>query len=202
MAVVDPHLPRPTFDAVLLAAGRSERMGRDKAVLAGGWGGVLWERQWSLLASIGAAHRWLSVRPDQTWVPPGVATLRDDQPGEGPLAGVLAGWQVSTCTHLVVLAVDLPRLPAEWLVDLAGRCKEQIGSVGRHPDGRYEPLAALYPRAWESRWRDAFTRGERSLQRLLDDEAKQGRLAVRGIRDDESRWFGNLNTPDDLARMR
>lgn len=192
-------IPVAVFDAVLLAAGRSERMGRDKALIPGSWGPALWQRQWRLLESAAPRRRWLSVRPEQTWVPADVATVLDPERGGGPLAGILAAWDVSTASHLLVLAVDLPLLPDGWFTTLRARCGPDTGAAGRHPDGRFEPLAAIYPRAWRDRWIAAFHAGARSLQRLLAAETEAGRLWLHSIAPAETRWFANLNTPADLT---
>ena len=60
-------VPRP-FSAVVLAAGYSKRMGRDKALLPAPADGVpLWDRQRRVLAEAGAAEIFLSARDGQRW---------------------------------------------------------------------------------------------------------------------------------------
>src|SRR6187402_1343913 len=104
------------FSAVLLAAGQSSRMGRDKALLEME-GRLLWERQRDLLVELGAAEIFLSARADQEWAkkPRGFKTvLHDANPGCGPLAGITAALERSSTAHLVVLAIDLPRVTEPW----------------------------------------------------------------------------------------
>ena len=55
-----------SFSAVLLAAGRSTRMGIDKALIEVS-GRPLWSRQRDVLADAGAAEIFLSARPEQRW---------------------------------------------------------------------------------------------------------------------------------------
>jgi len=191
----DPIL---TFDAVLLAGGRSRRMGSDKALLTTPSGELLWQRQWRLLGEAGAGRRWLSVRADQTWVPPAVPTVRDLQPDAGPLAGVIAAWEESAATHLLVLAVDLPVLPVTWLIRLKQRARPGCGVAGRHPEGHFEPLAAVYPRSWLPLWVEALNQGATGLQRLLHAALESDRLQVEPIGPADAPWFHNLNTPGDL----
>src|ERR1044071_3415473 len=76
-----------SFSAVLLAAGRSTRMGRDKALLEID-GVPLWQRQRDVLSQSGAADVFLSVRPEQDWARAGkfAGLLFDDLPNAGPMA--------------------------------------------------------------------------------------------------------------------
>jgi len=187
-----------TFDAVLLAGGRSRRMGSDKALLATPSGEPLWQRQWKLLGEAGAGRRWLSVRVDQAWVPPDVLTVRDSQPDAGPLAGVIAAWEASAATYLLVLAVDLPDLPAGWMIRLRQLARPDCGVAGRHPGGQFEPLAAVYPRSWLPQWAGALRQGNSGLQRLLLEAFEGERLHAEAIRPEEAPWFHNLNSPVDL----
>src|SRR4051812_7329223 len=98
-----------SFSAVVLAAGRSTRMGRDKASLEVD-GVPLWRRQRDLLAAAGASEIFLSVRPDQIWARDALASggfaaeLHDAMPSAGPLSGFTAALERTTHSHLAVLA--------------------------------------------------------------------------------------------------
>lgn len=92
----------------------------------------------------------------------------------------------------MVLAVDLPRLQAEWFAGLMGKCAPSVGIVGRR-GGYYEPLAAIYPRemmwlAWE-----ALARGDYALQRWIAGGVRDGLLRVVDIVDSQAEWFENWN---------
>lgn len=188
------------FDAVVLAAGRSIRMGRDKALLPAPPAGTmpLWERQWSVLREAGARHIYLSARPEQAWAQsargkPGFSgLLYDALPDCGPLVGITAAVERANGAHVMVLAVDLPRLQAEWFAGLMGKCAPSVGIVGRR-GGYYEPLAAIYPRemmwlAWE-----ALARGDYALQRWIAGGVRDGLLRVVDIVDSQAEWFENWN---------
>lgn len=184
------------FSAVLLAAGQSSRMGRDKALLESE-GLRLWERQRDLLVGLGALEVFLSARPDQAWAknPAGFkAVLHDANPGCGPLAGITAALERASTSHVVVLAIDLPRLPLEWFEGLLGGCSAGVGAVGRNGDF-FEPLAAIYPReflplAWE-----ALAAGRFGLQPLLSQAVSARLMNLTEITADERPWFENWNTP-------
>lgn len=178
---------------VVLAGGRSRRMGREKALLEVN-GEPLWQRQMRVLREAGVAEVWLSARPEQTWAVTGGAdgVVHDAIPDAGPLAGIVAALHAMRGTHLAVLAVDLPRMEPAWLRTLVGRCRLGFGGVGRR-GGFFEPLAAIYPREILAAAEAALTSGERSLQRLLAAEAE--RFAVVEIGAEEAAWFENWNEP-------
>lgn len=188
-----------TFDAVLLAGGRSSRMGRDKACLPLPDGRLLWQRQSRLLKEAGARAVFLSVRADQEWAAGVPHCVHDRIEGAGPLAGIVAALERSCATHLIVLAVDLPRLPLEWLTTLIARCGASLGACGCRGEGVFEPLASVIPTAWKLEWLGALERGERSLQQLFGQARQRGVLSVHTLNEEEELWFHNVNRPEDLS---
>ncbi|WP_235564050.1 molybdenum cofactor guanylyltransferase [Arthrobacter sp. Soil763] len=141
------------FDAVILAGGRSSRLGGvPKAQLTVG-GVSLLER--ALQAAAGA-RRTVVVGPDPGGLPPGVLSCREDPPFSGPAAALAAGLSAlaagpdarPAAPLTLVLACDMPRAAAavqSLLAALAGpgaiRCD---GAVAVSADGRIQPLAAVY----------------------------------------------------------
>jgi molybdopterin-guanine dinucleotide biosynthesis protein A len=179
------------FSAVLLAAGRSSRMGTDKALLRTE-GRALWQRQVEVLRAAGAREIFLSARPEQDWVPVDMKVVQDAAPDVGPLAGIASALALCSDGHLAVLAVDLAKMQSAWFAQLLARCAPGIGAVSRR-SGFYEPLAAIYPRELLPAAEAALTRGEYSLQHLLTAAATQ--FNVREITDQEADWFENWNEP-------
>ena len=188
-----------SLTGVVLAAGRSTRMGSDK--LPAPDGGPMWARQRDVLAGAGAEEILLSARPEQPWVAQAkgfAALVVDGFSVGGPIIGVTAALERATHPHLAVLAIDLPKLPAAWFAALREDCAPGIGAVGRHGDF-FEPLAAIYPRelkwlAWE-----ALAKGEYSLQKLVAAGIAAGLLRERKIGPAETPWFENRNGPDAAA---
>ncbi|MBL9189576.1 MAG: molybdenum cofactor guanylyltransferase [Opitutaceae bacterium] len=189
-------LPTPT-SAVLLAAGRSVRMGRDKALLEVE-GAPLWRRQRAVLAASGAGEILLSARVDQPWVAEAArefaAVVTDPVADAGPLAGIVASLAVAKAPHLAVLAIDLPRMDVGWFATLGARCAPGCGAVGRRGEF-FEPLAAIYPREITPLARAALARGERSLQHLLAAAEAAGLMQAVEISAAEVALFQNWNEP-------
>lgn len=99
------------FHGVVLAGGRSSRMGTDKAGLS--WRGrPLLEHMQDLLAQAGAG-RILVSGPYA-----GADVIADQQPGLGPLGGVLTLAQTQDDGVYLLVPVDMPLLTAALLRQL------------------------------------------------------------------------------------
>ena len=166
---------------VVIAGGRSTRMGRDKARLRID-DVPLWRRQQRVLAAAGARPVLFALRAGQRRFAPGLAVVRDTRSGIGPIAGVHAALAACESEWLAVLAVDLPRVEAAWFRKLARLCGPGQGAVGISREGFFEPFAAIYPRAVlpEVERAVAAEQGSRSLQPLLRELMARG--AMRAVR--------------------
>ncbi len=178
---------------LVLAGGRSRRMGRDK--------GSIQIEGTSLLDL--ARRRLASVVPEVL-----VAARREgdglvmDGPGRGPAAGLLGAAAHRPGCALLVLACDLP-----WAgLPLLRALLSESGVDWAVPRwrGRLEPLCALYgPEALVALERRVAA-GDFSLRGLAREET----LRVRYLEDrelkrlgDPSRLFFNVNTPEDLHQL-
>jgi molybdopterin-guanine dinucleotide biosynthesis protein A len=132
------------FSAVILAGGKSSRMGRDKARLEVD-GEPLLARQIQLMRAIGAREIFISGRADGDYAEFGCPVVRDEWPGAGPLAGMAAALAAVAAPLLLVLAVDMPHMKGECLQWLLAGCTETTGAIPR-VNGQSEPLAAFYPK--------------------------------------------------------
>jgi molybdopterin-guanine dinucleotide biosynthesis protein A len=190
---VNASTPCPASRAVsglVLAGGRSRRMGVDKALLEVA-GQPLWQRQRDLLLAAGVEDVLISARPDQGWSA-GLPVVHDAAPDHSPLGGIVAGLGAARADRLFVLAVDLPRLSPSWLEELWAAATVAGGAVGRWPEGHFEPLAALYPRGVLAEFSAALAARRLALQPLLAQAVAHGHLRVIPLtaarRDDFTNW--------------
>ncbi len=180
--------------AVLLAGGRSSRMGRDKAFLEF-QGEPLWRRQLVTLQRLEPAQIMISGSPRAEWN--GYEIVTDEIVDAGPLAGVAAALQKCATPMLVVLAIDLPQITTDFLRSLLTLCHDARGAVPRAADG-FEPLAAVYPAGCAGLAAAALWSGDFSMQDFIRQSIEQGLLVEREISEEETPLFANLNTPADL----
>lgn len=131
---------------LVLAGGRSTRMGRDKAALVYRGRSQL-DAAWALLAPR-VERCFVSVRPDQVGDPTRAAhpQIVDGAEGVGPAAGLLAAQRAHPQAAWLVLACDLPFLDAASLDHLlAARDPARLATAFRSAhDGLPEPLCAVY----------------------------------------------------------
>jgi molybdenum cofactor guanylyltransferase len=142
----------PVLHGLVLAGGRSSRMGADKAELVHPDGRTLARRAHDLLEDAGCADVMLSLRHDQQ-IPagfadlPGIRIVRDPEDASGgPLSGIIAAMSLHPDADWLVLACDLPRLDTATLRHLIAskRPDEIFLSYRSEFDGLPEPLCALY----------------------------------------------------------
>ena len=180
---------------VILAGGRSSRMGREKPLLDVG-GRPIIER---VVAAVGPCVGETVVvtnRPDLYGFL-GLRLLEDIQHGRGPLAGMLTALRGVSCDAALVVAGDYPFLDA---VTLARIVREDPGEgvVVPEIDGQLQPLCALYAAATAKTIEKSLADGELMVHSLI------ARLPRRVLTQEEfggpaaSRTFLNINTPDDL----
>lgn len=188
----------PKLRGLVLAGGRSSRMGRDKAALVHPDGRTLLRRCHDLLREAGCETIAISLRHDQE-IPAGLdgaEIVRDPEGASlGPIAGIVAGMRLDPAADWLVLACDLPRLDAATLVHLIGskQADEKFLAYRSEFDGLPEPLCTLYSQA--------------ALPVLVQAQADDFRCPRKIlIRNDcrllepvTPRALDNANTPEDWA---
>lgn len=133
------------FSAVILAGGKSSRMGRDKAFIEFR-GQPLLARQTELVRQIGAAEIFISGREGVDYSAFQCRLLQDQFPAAGPLAGITSALDAMHKPLLLVLAVDMANMTGDFLKKLHARCQDGTGAVPLC-DEVIEPLAAFYPKS-------------------------------------------------------
>ena len=189
--------------AVILAGGKSRRMGRDKLALD--FGGM------SLLES--AVERFNSEFSESVYISVGdpekyaqVKALRivDIYPGTGPLSGLHAALATIPAPNdgVFLIAADLPFASAhaaKHIITLRGNSEVCVIKL---PDGRLEPLFAYYSKSLLQRCEDQIKSGDYRMSVLINN------ANVRYVEPQElgaywdEKMIWNINNPDDYARIR
>ena len=132
------------FSVLILAGGRSRRMGRDKALLRVGGRRIidlLIRRYRPLSARVLVASGKRCI-PDLK----GAAQVRDPSWASGPLAGLAAGLAASPTPWILLVTCDqLP--PPEALLTRLWTSRRGVRAVAPVLGGRILPMPALYHRS-------------------------------------------------------
>jgi molybdopterin-guanine dinucleotide biosynthesis protein A len=174
----------PERIGIVLAGGRSSRMGRDKALLD--WQGrPLIEHMLQLLRDAGVARVVVSgARPEYDGI-------GDCEEGGGPLVGLHSACASLPDGEVLVLAVDMPRLPVALLQRLLAA---EAAPCVVYEDFRL-PMRLRLDAAARALLQELAQRPprERSLAHL------QQRLQVVALSASEAEraGLGNVNTPEE-----
>jgi molybdenum cofactor guanylyltransferase len=188
-----PAFSTSDFTAVLLAGGKSSRMGQDKAGLMID-GRALWQRQLAKLEAVGAPEVLISGRTNGPYTASAYRIVEDKDPGLGPLGGIVSAFDAARHSTVLVLAIDLPRMSPMFLSSMLSR----VPIVPRRGE-RFEPLAAVYSPPCLNVFRRRLAERQLSMQDAIRELVERGDLAVCDVTAEEAPLFDNLNTPEDLA---
>lgn len=187
---------------VILAGGKSSRMGRDKAWLSF-FGQPLLTRVAGVVRNV-TGDLWVSGRDpslfgiDAPWLP-------DETPDLGPAGGVLT-MLAATGRACLVVSCDLPFLDEATLERLVATWRQRPATALMTTyriveTGYVESLVAVYDPAGESRLRRHLAQGQRRLSAIFPEECRW-HLDYSREDKDAARPFFNVNAPPDLTRAR
>lgn len=199
------------FSAVILAGGKSSRMGQDKAWLQIN-GESLLTRQIRLVREIGAGEVFISGRANVDYSCFDSRVLYDRLVDAGPLGGIESALAAAASSLLLVLAVDMPKMQAELLRELASRCSESAGAIPR-VNGNIEPLAAYYPKLAVGLIGELFSESEQNqigrerwptpaksprMTRFAEECVKRGMARFVEVTGSATQLFANWNSPEQV----
>jgi len=194
----DPELGAPT-SCVLLAGGKSSRMGTNKALLRFDDGSTVIERIVSRVAPLCSEVLLVTNTPDE-YALLGLPMHADAYPGASSLGGIYTGLLHASQPRALVLSCDLPLLNAEllrYLLSLPFDYDLLMPFIG----SRQQPLHAVYAKTCRPAMKAQIEAGDLKIIRLLD--TLRGRIVNESELQPE--WFAsfrNMNTPEDWESVR
>lgn len=190
IAVFDRTWHLAEASAVILAGGRSSRMGQDKSLLPMN-GAPLIRRIYEQLA-----HRFdeilISTNEPEKYAFLPAKAIPDLVPGRGPLMGIASAAAAAVHERVFVTACDIPVVDLNTvsrMLVLAEDCDcvVPMSFVG------HEPLFAVYRKSVVPAMHDALDAGERRISVIFP------RVRTRFYDLGCAPWYRNLNTREDVA---
>lgn len=187
----------PNSPAVLiLAGGRSTRMGTDKAALTLEGKTLLQRAVDFWRGAMPEAKIYISVgQHSPQELPEGTAAISDLAPNLGPLSGLQAAFHATDATMLYVSAVDMPLLKREALDHLNRHRSGAEDICVFQRKGNPEPLFGCYRRSCINRIDEMLSQGNCRMRDLIDS------LSATLIPLPDETWLTNVNTPEEFTAV-
>lgn len=190
---------------LILAGGKSSRMGKNKALLPIG-------DKTAVERIVQALSEWtdsqvISADEAETYLFTGLPVAVDLHPGEGPLAGLEAGMEKEQADWYLAAACDMPLIRPEVVKYLTGKIKtSEYQAVLPVINGRRQPLLAAYRADCLPVLKNCLSDGERSLKAFFDkinfDIITESDMIEAGIKKEtvEASFF-NMNHPEEYDKL-
>ncbi len=192
-----------SVSGVLLAGGKSLRMGRDKRLLEIG-GMPLFSRVLGVLDEL-FDEVLVSVAETAEGLPPGhYRVVPDLMLGCATLGGLYSALQASQTEWICAVACDMPLIDPQlvrYLIGMRGAHDYVMPMLSTGP----QPMLACYRKTCLTSLHQRLEKKDLRLQGLLEDGSLRGRLVLELelMRiDPQLRSFLNINTPADLEMVR
>ncbi len=180
---------------VILAGGRSSRMGRDKAILEVN-GVTLFQRVLRVFQDLFCCVFIAGDRKDLCRA--GVGYHPDPYPGSS-LGGIYTGLFYSKTPYVFVAPCDMP-YPDSNLIRLINSHREEADVVIPKTPAGLEPCFGLYGRACIEPIRDMLERGLYRIDTLFS-HVQVHYLEVEKLLPEWQRSLKNINTPDEYRSV-
>src|SRR5438132_3015370 len=202
MTEAETNLPaaQPIADAtaVVLAGGKSSRMGRPKSLL-------LFDGEPLIVHIVRALKQMFAetivvAAPEQELPDLPAILVRDEVAYQGPVGGIHYGLKAASGNFCFVTSCDVPFLNLALISHLTSQMSTHDVAVP-YWENRFQPLHAAYRTSVRPLLKEQLDRGELRPVYLFD------KVRTRKIGEDEIRRFDpeglsffNMNTPDDYER--
>ncbi|WP_321532156.1 molybdenum cofactor guanylyltransferase [uncultured Desulfuromonas sp.] len=198
-AILKKRTQQESITGVILAGGKSTRMGRNKALLDLG-GICLIEKTYQTMSTLFPEVILITNTPDE-YAFLNCRSQKDIYPGIGSIAGLHAALSTSDTERIFVVPCDMPFLnPA--LINLLCQTTQTYDAVVPVSDKGMEPLHALYHRRSLQQLEWAITHDDKKLQNFLRNIWTYF-LPVSAYRHipNAQLAFQNINRPEDYAAI-
>jgi molybdopterin-guanine dinucleotide biosynthesis protein A len=187
---------------VLLAGGKSRRMGQDKRFLHVGEM-TLFERSLAVLRSV-FQDVLVVIAQDSPPLQADVPVIRDLVPDCGSLGGLYTGLMQAATSYVFVVACDMPFLDPRAVQYVAGLKHQGDIVMAKRGEG-LQPMHAIYSRRCLPVMEEMLKAHDLKIQKIVRHPTLQVRFITEtelsGI-DPDGRSFLNVNTPSDLEAAR
>lgn len=161
------HLPQ--VKGLILAGGRSTRMGRDKGLIE--WHGLPQRIYLAEMLDTIGIRTFISCRPDQALEMPDQPLIVDKYPDTGPLGAIASAFAEEPSTAWLVVACDMPFLNTSALRFLLDARRPDFAATAfrspAFPDDVPDPMLAIWEPSVMPVLTTCMRKGKRSARHVL-----------------------------------
>ncbi len=185
---------KSTITGIILAGGKSSRMGHDKAML-------LYKNKPFIAHSINAlkplVETILIVGDNKQYDPLGYNRVNDIVKDAGPLSGIVSGLQASATHYNLVVTCDVPLLTTEVLTLLTNAISNTDAIIQLKTQLHEMPLLAIYPKSCLPVLEKSLFSGNRTIKIALEN------CTVKNVVVDSSleKFIENINTKKQFNKL-
>jgi molybdenum cofactor guanylyltransferase len=180
--------------AIVLAGGRSRRMGTDKSMLPIDGRPMIEQICRQLRGTF--AQVLISANDTEKFSFLGLDVIPDRTPDQGPLMAIASALEASGSELNLVVGCDIPRIRLPVVRRLLAEAEGADVIIPVTKDGREQPLFAVYRRSVCPAMNEVLRSGGRRISHIYSS------CRVRFLEFDDPGWFANLNTMTDYERFR
>lgn len=182
---------------IILAGGKSSRMGTDKGLLMLN-GKPMIQHVIDRIEELGLPI--LIVANNSEYAQFGYPVIEDLVKEKGPVGGIYTGLMTSNTESNLIISCDTPNISLELLNQLIDASKDHVVTIAKHK-GQLHPLIGVYKRSAL----DAFNRNLTVNQLKLSPICTELNAHILTIEDNQKisfqEHFSNINTPNELKQQ-
>lgn len=191
-------MKHPPLTGMILAGGKSSRMGQDKA-------SILWQEKSLLEHAVALLKPFcseiliLSSKPEHEIE--GTTRIADLSPNMGPSGGMVSGLEIAKNEWTLLHLVDMPLVDTELITNLLQYWEAGFEAIHFQDGDNPRHYPCLYHRSAITHFRPNLERKNEGIRKVLR------RMKVKLIATDrifEEQFgpaFSNVNTPEDLKQI-
>ncbi len=187
---------RKDITGIILAGGKSSRMGADKGFLVLGKSLFI---EHVIDALVPLVSNIIIVSDNSDYDEFGYKRVKDIVKNSGPVAGIYSGLMATNTEYNLILSCDIPLINSEMLQKLIENTEENVDVTQVISEGKTMPLVAIYKTSALSVFKELLLKkGEKRLRYVVN----QLKTKTMEIEDSMNKYVENINTIDQLIALR
>ena len=188
----------PKITGIVLAGGRSSRMGEDKSLMRLN-GKTLIEYSIDALRPICEKVIISSNNPNYDFT--GCEVWPDELPDQAPIIGIYSCLKRSETELNIILSCDMPLMSASMIGFLLAKSADYDITVPVHDNGQIEPLCGVYKKSSQEILKEFIESGNFRLNDCIRSASYQFIPVDAQIPCNTPNLFLNINTPSDFGYL-